>query len=135
MKASDLRIGNIVSEGKYKSPVRIITFFGSEYVEVDAGLVNFATDDLRETELTKCEPIPLTASWLLKFGFEKSSNKNNTYMMKVSNKYFFTIDLGKNIDNTLNPESYYFDTIVELKTVDQLQNLYHAITGSDLLVS
>jgi len=60
MEAQDLRIGNIVQDKKYKSAWRVIEFYGTESVQLDAGKVDFATDDLHDEEMSNIEPIELT---------------------------------------------------------------------------
>ena len=72
-------------------------------------------------------PIPLTEEWLLKFGFvpEKMEDGFLSYRLKfvdISMPYFeFTYDYGT--------ESF------EVKYVHQLQNLFFALTGTELTLN
>jgi hypothetical protein len=69
------------------------------------------------------KPIPLTEEWLLKFGFERSGLYNVKDEVYVYDEYGLT-DTGF---------EYRFNyTQIKLKYVNQLQNLYFALTGKEL---
>lgn len=70
----ELRIGNIISHGKYNSLWRINFFLGSSMANVDSAHVNFATDDESEVELSECSPAELTEKLLIKLGLINSSH-------------------------------------------------------------
>ena len=76
------------------------------------------------------EPIPITEEWLLKFGFEKiiGSNESN-----------FTNGFYNLFVNSLGEVNFYFfkegDWYQKIDYVHQLQNLYFALTGSELTVA
>jgi hypothetical protein len=123
MKANELRIGNLLLDRgdkllrldywDFMKPAQRMFIEGSE--------VHSLTEDLEY-----CKPIPLTAEWLLKFGFERRQIKDlisyNTNQLELyqyasnNNKIFFE----------------HADGEVELKYVHQLQNLYFALTGEEL---
>jgi hypothetical protein len=88
------------------------------------------------------EPIPLTEEWLLKLGFEKGEtfdygislkhvpmfSKNNIFILLSENVYSYFVriyDGGTSEDN---------DKVAEIHFVHQLQNLYFALTGEELMV-
>lgn len=107
MKASELRIGNIVSYGD-----------GELFVDINV---------FRDLEHYKLKPIPLTEEWLVKFGFEKEYS--NYWSHKKS---YFEIDkdnYGLWI-NSVNGNEYHHGN--GFKHVHQLQNLYFALTGEEL---
>lgn len=122
MEAKELRIGNLIQDKKYKSPWRIELFLGSAMATVDAGMVNFATDDSHDIELNEHEGIPLTESWLIKFGFVEGQ-MNKVKLIRINEFYFVCFVNGS---TSLG---------VDLKYVHQLQNLYYALTGVELSVS
>ena len=71
-------------------------------------------------------PIPLTEEWLLKFGFKKYGK---TTLFKKSNVTLNSMDIGHNRGDgfTLN-----YIPFVKVQHVNQLQNLYFALTGEEL---
>ncbi len=106
MKANELKIGNYV----YNDAV---------VVSIDARSIFDIWDD---KGLKNYNPIPLTEEWLLKFGFHKTSkDKKDRYRLDerliVIRDNFFT-DYGSS---------------VQIKYVHQLQNLYFALTGKELI--
>ena len=113
MKASELRIGNLV-----QSYADIITV---EYVDKLLLKGFFHRDIIYNTsiQIKHCKPIPLTEEWLLKFGFEKRYETCFQYKNFILNDKFIMMDI---------------DITIQLKYVHQLQNLYHALTGEELTI-
>ena len=114
MKANELRIGNWV-------------LACSGGIETKVGMIAVGI------EFT-FKPIPLTEEWLVKFGFEK---KYQTFEFK-----------GLNIDGTVVHFSFdkwcseydiencdFIEIPAECKHVHQLQNLYFALTGEELILN
>jgi len=123
MKASELRIGNYV---KY------LTLNGNSEILAN-GIYLF---ELGELEL---DPILLTEKWLLKFGFENNKHGNwNRYFKDGIYPRSFAFQFYKNgrVDfwygdfnvGNLNRIKYN-----PLQYVHQLQNLYFALTGKELI--
>ncbi len=118
MKASELRIGNLVYF--FKDTAAIVIAISSEelYLTQGGGFINPKTEE--------CIPIPLTEEWLLRFGFEKEgvyySNSHLEISEIISKKGYdaYCTDMDFSIFMT------------ELKYVHQLQNLYFALTGEEL---
>ena len=115
MKASELRIGNLVD---------------------DNGLVETVTSDhLINDEhydgLKGCLPIPLTEEWLLKFGFKKSNS--DWYTTKSMQLPFEELAI-KLSNGRVTAETDRVEIFIcnEIKHVHQLQNLYFALTGNEL---
>ena len=81
---------------------------------------------------TPFEPIPLTDEWLFKFGFEKTLNqyRKPTLLNKIgyNNIPFILLFL----DNQYQYDDLRFRT--NIKYVNQLQNLYFALTGEELTI-
>lgn len=115
----DLRIGNWVETDKGKA------FQIENGWEIDEG--------------EEVYPIPLTEEWLVKLGFikedgrdwffieyeNKLEGKNKTYRLgyNTASKYCGAYEVSSNSDLILR----------ELQYVHQLQNLYFALTGTELI--
>lgn len=142
MKSNELRIGNLVYGINRRSDVHLpntlplkvlqIELFNCEVLPFDK---NPATEKeyfkLSNADLTG---IPLTEDWLLRFGCLKqriSSTKKNYWNQKLD----FSID----VEFTLLQDNPLFFYLIHnqlrrkpIQYVHQLQNLYFALTGSEL---
>ena len=81
-----------------------------------------------EDEILGClnlNPIPLTEEWLLKFGFKKVMCKDNYITYSNRNKR-----IGIYPDRCIMRGH-----AVSFKYVHQLQNLYFALTGEELILN
>jgi hypothetical protein len=110
MTANELRIGNLVLDGKNRIvEVDSITELGIN-IEHDSLTLFFEPfnpfGDEDNNDVIK--PIPLTEEWLLKFGFE--------------------------CVYTLDRSFQHLDCEYDLEYVHQLQNLYFALTGEELTI-
>jgi hypothetical protein len=113
--ANELRIGNWVNF--YYSISK-----ETKYFQIDCQW--FASDADQKDTL----PIPLTPEVLEKCGFNRESDLDDwTHGYKFqTNSEFILI--------SRNDTLYYIDAInVELKSLHQLQNLYFALTGEELI--
>lgn len=118
MKAEELRIWNLVWDSYSGEMIvehidrRTQTVFLAKTINLPTGLYN----------LDKIHPIPLTEEWLLRFGFEKKSSD-------VFELYEYAIE--RNYDSV----DFIFEgkIIRVIKYVHQLQNLYFALTGEELI--
>ena len=89
-------------------------------------------DGKKWIEVFRLNPIPLTEEWLLKFGFEKLQNPNNTpsLIWKIDWTFVF-------VQSIFDDLFYYFPkdgNRITLKSVHQLQNLYFALKGTELTI-
>lgn len=121
MESTELRMGNLIN---YKSNTVIVTGIGEYGITAKDGersVINarFATPDI--------EPIPLTSEWLERLGFEIHANKStdrywrDQYLYSEGGLFIhFSMDEG--------------DKFVPCKYAHQLQNLYFALTGTELEV-
>lgn len=125
MKASDLRIGNLL----YNDGVA---------VTIDARSI---FDIWNDQGLKKYSPIPLTTEWLERLGFTPDSHKllyNHPSPEVPEDEHK---DLGKNFPafffNKRPEVNSWMDchTRVTVAYVHQLQNLYHALTGEELTLN
>jgi hypothetical protein len=115
MKATDLRIGNLVNY--YTSEGDVLTNV------IDWQDLKWLSEDEQGFNLFH-KPIPLTEEWLLKLGFEvyEFHHKENQYGFKDK---LIVIRDGLFCD---------YGTSVIIKHVHQLQNFFFALTGSELIV-
>lgn len=129
MKANELRIGNLISDG----------FFIYKILEISKGIVKgfstqngefFYPDTLYSLNEENLEGIPLTEEWLLRFGAKKINHIHGYVFWTFHNtkQNNCLIDIYENGNKTevnsrvVNPCKY----------VHQLQNLYFALTGNEL---
>ena len=117
MKGTELRPGNYVldvpsNEHKIVYAVLHIESFNVAYVHYK--------NEFDKPATFLIQPILLTMDWLNKFGFNGTDIGN--YTIELSNGNFFMIDcLGPIATNI-----YY---------VHELQNLYYALTGKELILT
>jgi hypothetical protein len=137
MKANELRIGNYILRNGLPCTVEIINGETSE--------IHFLGKDFYFSDFDEnLEAIPLTEEWLVKFGFEKFVYEDEDvgygteYKLKASQDVFmvysddFSVGLysdeyGEKNDIAVIP------TFENNKYVHQLQNLYFALTGKELI--
>lgn len=117
MKAEELRIGNLLERDDE-------VFAASAYTIL-----------LLERNDIECNPIPITEEWLVRLGFEKQ------YDDYIYDKGNFRMEFIVWADD--EPEwklkrcdgvSFSRHSIIKTKHVHQLQNLYFALTGEELLI-
>lgn len=133
MKANELRIGNLITRKNKVLKVCII--------QPDKILVSgyswgkyFKCDDL--------EPIPLTEEWLFKFGFKKyeitgsyiktPKDTANGFGFRFHTQHPFMEDLFNSVVECSYMEQQLY-VKNGLKYVHQLQNIYFALTGEELV--
>ena len=142
MKAEELMIGNYVF---FNNKISKVSFLRED------GKIGVIFSNIYRENIYQIEPIPLTEEWLLKFGFENwglgklYSNEHEKYTRYV---------LHNIIDGTSNFEVHFVtsnyggvehtqfiiscdedDRInfgIDIEYVNQLQNLYFALTGTEL---
>jgi hypothetical protein len=118
MKANELRIGNLVLDGNKEIQVFMLD------VDLDRDRVNY-------TGIEGLKPIPLTKEWLLKFGFEDVKQYNDFSFQKLMNDgLFFCLD--DSLEVYIGQMQYFSHSLVVIKYVHQLQNLYFALTQEEL---
>jgi len=123
ISANELRLGNLV-----------------HYKQNDGNIIEHAT--IWEDIMIICgnpggynrhhTPIPITPEWLERFGFEcvYKSAMHSTYFNKCMSYYFWNKPWNK-------PNQQYAEfkgEIIHCDFVHQLQNLVHALTGTELIL-
>ena len=135
MKANELRIGNLV----YVTDNQTNLIF-KEITPINIhNLMHLTGWDKSPIDI-EFEPIPLTEEWLDKFGFENVDKGDNDYITYAdpNHDYYLQMDVRKGdnrwaiLDNTVN-ELVAF-AMVDIVWVHQLQNLYFALTGEELII-
>lgn len=135
LKPTDLRIGNLLYDRKFPNAVTNI------YPE-EITLIEMYPDH------HGYKPIPLTEEWLRKFEFAKRKDK----WTKSHNhaEYWFHLyasclgifspgeknlpcPTDENPENTIDMEEVMLNFAWKIKYVHQLQNLWHSITGEELI--
>jgi hypothetical protein len=129
MKASELRIGNLV---EYKNQYINVSGIGPFGIQSEGKkyliIAKFSTPDI--------QPIPLTEEWLLKFGFEKIDDFDVYSNIWRINGFMVSFGDYINIHLDWADDEVGFHSIMcyEELFVHQLQNLYFALTGEELVV-
>lgn len=117
------RLGNLIKSGKgiyriYAMSVKEV--LAIQYISEQIG----SEKSVYSTLNTIYHDIPLTEEWLLKFGFERLFETGSTYSLGDFN----VSDFGEN-------GIFHYDVKQQIKYVHELQNLYFALTGSELVFS
>ena len=124
MKANELRIGNIVEFSTPKLPLNIHEL---SHIVTAEDIVNFENGKILLT------PVPLTEEWLKKLGFkyseERASMSNGFEEWENNGVYIGPLDNEKYVCDALDQGGI----SMYILYVHQLQNLYFALTGQELI--
>jgi hypothetical protein len=126
MKASELRIGNLVDLGNRIAKV------------IEIGQLACVVVDLEETQDTiedyeRTNPIPITEEWLLNFGFEDKKTCFNLSRKEILGHDFGDFAVSKYDDTQMKVwRGHKYIGVCHVQYVHQLQNLYFALTGEEL---
>jgi hypothetical protein len=137
MKTSELRLFNFISDH----------FFMYRVAKIEGGIVggfstldgkNVYPDTLYSLNEENLQGIPLSEEWLLKFGFVKRDDcfykdmgrKSLSVVLDAADDNNGDIWIGYRDDIAMN---YNTLTLCETDFVHQLQNLYFALTGEELI--
>ena len=127
MKANELRLGNYVNHNIENKAYKVETLSVAPNGDVLVlhGYFPHCTLDF-------VSPIPLTEEWLIKFGFRKQINEDDV-------PYYFSnqpMHIGAKRFSGLYENGDCFGLLgngLNIKYVHQLQNLYFALTGEELV--
>lgn len=131
IKASELRIGNIVWESSSFTPGP------DDFEQIVIGAINDIDKVVLDNQnniysYDYLYPIPLTVEWMAKVGFDWNA-KDKRYYIQIGNTLYLEYDTD--FDVFIAPESWAgscpWNTV---KHVHQLQNLYFALTGEELTI-
>lgn len=133
MKASELRIGNLV----YVTD-NLTNLIFEEITPINIhNLMHLTGWDKSPVDI-EFKPIPLTEEFLLKFRFEPINKHDNTFITYAdwTHNYFLQLDVRKGDNKYLILDNSFDDlrafSMVDIEYVHQLQNLYFALTGEEL---
>lgn len=133
MKASELRIGNLV----YVTD-NLTNLVFKEITPINIhNLMHLTGWDKSPIDI-EFEPIPLTEEILLKLGFKNIDKGGNDFITYTDSEhnYYLQIDVRKNDGKYLILDNSFDDlrafSMVDIEYVHQLQNLYFALTGEEL---
>ena len=143
MKANELRIGNYLHFPFINKQVKVIGINAYEGIKGEIlhkiSLKN--ETDLYCERLDTLNPLPLTEEILLKCGFEKGSIcYHNAFSLNVKKTDFYLrpsfID-GFYWGFNMNPKKLdcELNDVMPLQYLHQLQNLYFALTGTELEIN
>jgi hypothetical protein len=130
MKASEFRLGNYVigQDGKFK--VHVVTSISANSVHTqpaDRNLNWTSIEPVSEIDNhTSARPLVLNEEWLLKFGFT-SDDGHKSFHLSDTNLWVRQLSIGYSVSSQ-------HDKLVEVQFVNQLQNLYYALTGEELTI-
>ena len=114
MKPEDLRIGNLVQR------------LDGTFRKIDAhDLVS-----MQKNNTLKPQSIPITEEWLKKFGFEKANDLDEFYYLQIINDWTAIYYNTKHKICELSVSRH--GSVIKIKSVHQLQNLYFALTEKEL---
>lgn len=128
MNANELRICNYVEIGLKRD----LTSIYSTVHQISQTVIwvkEPSAPTLRLMPIETIKPIPLTEEWLLKFGFKKRKNRHLFYW---ENKIVIS-EYKDEFENFFYPKTGYdirFSN--EIQFIHQLQNLYFALTNTEL---
>lgn len=128
MNKHEFRIGNKILLGS--EVCTLSELFEDEFKTPEHGFGDYSHPQL--------SGIPLTEEWLLKFGFERMDKKDSAPFYHITTESskgrFLVFNLGRCLNGSYSPLSY-GDIHEEIIFVHQLQNLFYAITGKELVAS
>lgn len=118
LKSSDIRIGNYL---EFDGELSIVKEIDEQGLVVDIPKL----EEKEWIDLFQFSVIPLTEEWLINLGFNNSQVSSlftNKIALRNSIKSKFTLRVSDALAE------------IEVKYVHQLQNLYHALTGEELMI-
>lgn len=133
MEVNELRIGNYLAAHHFNFVLsKVDVIFENEIRCVFLEKQNDGTVSVMSV-INEFKPIPLNEKWLFEFGFEQKKYsegiefiKRGFRLWKGNNWDFFEFSISDKYD-----EEYYNVTV---KFVHQLQNLYFALAGEELVL-
>jgi len=131
IKATELRLGNLLQYENEVAPVNAIWSNGN--YELHSDVLRFWTIEAGDELVTG---IPITPEWLERFGFEKKRHHEENYWV------CFPYNVGKlmafvaphDSKMRVNLRVYDVEASIPIHNVHQLQNLYYALTGIELII-
>lgn len=122
MKAEELRIGNLVYAETGLPSLEVHTVMAGDIHDIDSGRA-------------KVEPIPLTEEWLLNLGF-KLHSRHSYHNYILENGFCVSIWMEDKPCAGFEEKGicYWGENYISIKHVHQLQNLYFALYGQEIVI-
>jgi hypothetical protein len=143
MKVSELRIENLFYKIDRTQKVHMPIEVPMVVAEIGIPFVKFyplgtpieQVTKYFDVELFSMTPIPLTEEWLLKFGFEEEKESDNFSKWWIgenplTHDWLFLIKQHKSTNIFFYENGYN-----EVKSIHHLQNLFNAITQTELTIN
>ena len=130
---NELRLGNLVKDrGEKTIKIDFIEYVRNGYDTKFGQLMYLEGEEVHPmTEYSDYAfAIPITEEWLLKFGFVSNPYQDR---YELDNIYFQGCKLCFECDKTKGFTELWIEQYPTIKYVHQLQNLYFAITGDELV--
>jgi hypothetical protein len=133
MNANELRIGNYVNL-EYGGIYEVININSEGFDYVDLRKPTFKA--VGRFDINSIKPIPLTEEWLLKCGFEKIIFGFSTfYDLYFNPRFVLRFYMIPNELDLIQDDRKLSFKASHVLYVHQLQNLYFALSGKELVVS
>lgn len=130
MEIKDLRIGNLIYEiVDYPENPNEKQLFEVAAIDSYAGTLNDVLENI--TQLEYCEPILITEKLLIKFGFEITYSSQFRLKFDHAKNNEIGFDFSHTPDKSMEGFRY-FGHYIKIEHIHQLQNLFFALTGSEL---
>lgn len=122
IKVTDIRIGNWVN-GNYNGFSKDVQIYAISHTYIQHSTEN-------DLPIANFKPIELTEEWLKKFGFEYDYDQESKSwsLMTSCEKFDYLFEISNKYQEYFQPDFLRID----IKYVHQLQNLYYALTGTEL---
>jgi hypothetical protein len=145
MKASELRIGNYIADRGNKE-WQIDHWESINKLSAKSNATMYMGILMETHPMTEyvdyIKPIPLTEEWLLKFGFEEEAMRYSKNIdlfgggkkLCFSGDYLYIIDSEKQNTIPTDVVTIWNKDVKKEFYVHQLQNLYFALTGEELII-
>lgn len=131
IEVKDLRIGNLV----YQDYVNRQVFVSGFWEQSDECWYKYDDNEFRGP-IQSFKGILLTEDWLIKFGFnEKYGGSYNRWLKRADNVNVFVKLIDSEDENGKLKGEFWYDCGTHVKYVHQLQNLFYALTGEELLIN
>ena len=145
MKASELRIGNYIADRGNKE-WQIDHWESIDKLSAKSNATMYMGILMETHPMTEyvdyIKPVPLTEEWLLKFGFEEEAMRYSKNIdlfgggkkLCFSGDYLYIIDSEKQNTIPTDVVTIWNKDVKKEFYVHQLQNLYFALTGEELII-
>ncbi len=122
MEARELRIGNLIKSGK-----GIYKVISISHYKDSTDIITVSNDGVVIPYPCTYKPIPITEEWLLQFGFEYFE-ENNSYQLFTEFGFYIWGRINDGFNIYVNSD----EVGENIKYIHTLQNIYFALTGTEL---